>query len=275
VLPVAFDARQHDVLIYGDKTGPLDTDGSSIGVVVAPPLTATSKTGRSHWEGSGVHPTLNQSKNIGGVGLNNQELFSQRGAYLVGDPHVAHVVAPSQAVPIDLRQAARGEKNTNDRTDGGAPGTGIGEPGDPAYTVSQRQQAVAHVVAPPLTATNDPGRILPVTYAPMTLAFKPGQSEAAGATFITEEFAPTLQAQNNGSTAVPAVMQAMAVRRLTPTECERLQGFPDGWTQIPWKGKAASECPDGPRYKALGNSMACNVMRWIGTRIAMVDALKG
>ena len=64
----------------------------------------------------------------------------------------------------------------------------------------------------------------------------------------------------------------MSVRRLTPTECERLQGFPDGWTQIPWKGKASSECPDGPRYKALGNSMACNVMRWIGTRIAMVDA---
>jgi DNA (cytosine-5)-methyltransferase 1 len=67
----------------------------------------------------------------------------------------------------------------------------------------------------------------------------------------------------------------MSVRRLTPTECERLQGFPDGWTAIPWKGKSASECPDGPRYKALGNSMACNVMRWIGTRIAMVDAIEG
>jgi len=72
-----------------------------------------------------------------------------------------------------------------------------------------------------------------------------------------------------------AVVQTMSVRRLTPTECERLQGFPDGWTQIPWKGKSASECPDGPRYKALGNSMACNVMRWIGTRIAMVDAAGG
>jgi DNA (cytosine-5)-methyltransferase 1 len=59
----------------------------------------------------------------------------------------------------------------------------------------------------------------------------------------------------------------MAVRRLTPVECERLQGFPDNYSQIPWKGKPASECPDGPRYKACGNSMAVPVMRWIGERI--------
>jgi DNA (cytosine-5)-methyltransferase 1 len=59
----------------------------------------------------------------------------------------------------------------------------------------------------------------------------------------------------------------MAVRRLTPKECERLQGFPDNWSQIPWKGKPAEQCPDGPRYKACGNSMAVPVMRWIGERI--------
>ena len=58
-----------------------------------------------------------------------------------------------------------------------------------------------------------------------------------------------------------------AVRRLTPIECERLQGFPDDYTRIPWKGKAPEDCPDGPRYKALGNSMAVPVMRWIGSRI--------
>lgn len=63
-----------------------------------------------------------------------------------------------------------------------------------------------------------------------------------------------------------------AVRRLTPTECERLQAFPDGWTKIEWRGKPADQCPDGPRYKALGNSMAVNVMAWIGERIAAVDA---
>lgn len=73
-------------------------------------------------------------------------------------------------------------------------------------------------------------------------------------------------------TNMNAVLQpTMSVRRLTPTECERLQGFPDGWTQIPWKGKPASECPDGPRYKALGNSMAVNCMRWIGARIQAVE----
>ena len=61
------------------------------------------------------------------------------------------------------------------------------------------------------------------------------------------------------------------VRRLTPRECERLQGFPDDWTLIPWRGKPAEECPDGPRYKAIGNSMAVPVMRWIGERIEMAE----
>jgi site-specific DNA-cytosine methylase len=68
---------------------------------------------------------------------------------------------------------------------------------------------------------------------------------------------------------------AMTVRRLTPRECERLQGFPDDYTLIPWRKKAAADCPDGPRYKALGNSMAVNCMAWIGERIAAVDAEMG
>ena len=70
----------------------------------------------------------------------------------------------------------------------------------------------------------------------------------------------------------PLVQPAMAVRRLTPTECERLQGFPDNWSRIPWKGKLEDQCPDGPRYKACGNSMAVPVMRWIGEQIARVEA---
>ena len=64
-----------------------------------------------------------------------------------------------------------------------------------------------------------------------------------------------------------AVSDGLQVRRLTPTECERLQGFPDNHTLIPWRGKPAAECPDSPRYKAIGNSMAVPVMRWIGQRI--------
>ena len=62
------------------------------------------------------------------------------------------------------------------------------------------------------------------------------------------------------------------VRRLVPVECERLMGFPDGWTQIVWRGKPKEQCPDGPRYKALGNSMCTNVMAWIGERIAAAVA---
>jgi DNA (cytosine-5)-methyltransferase 1 len=61
---------------------------------------------------------------------------------------------------------------------------------------------------------------------------------------------------------------AMQVRRLTPRECERLQGFPDDYTLIPWRKKPAEECPDGPRYKALGNSWAVPCARWIGRRVA-------
>lgn len=61
---------------------------------------------------------------------------------------------------------------------------------------------------------------------------------------------------------------SVGVRRLTPTECERLQGFPDGHTNVPHRGKPAA---DGPRYKALGNSMAVPVMRWIGRRISLLE----
>lgn len=64
----------------------------------------------------------------------------------------------------------------------------------------------------------------------------------------------------------PAISRPM-VRRLTPVEAERLMGFPDNWTRIPWRGKPAEKCPDAPRYKACGNSMCVNCMEWIGERI--------
>lgn len=71
----------------------------------------------------------------------------------------------------------------------------------------------------------------------------------------------------------PAVVDGLAARRLTPEECESLMGMPRGWTQIPWRGKPAEACPDGPRYAAIGNSMAVPVVRWIGQRIALVDSI--
>lgn len=103
--------------------------------------------------------------------------------------------------PINTQMATRGAETSNTSREG----IGIGQPGDPAFT---------------------------------------------------------LQASHHH-----AVATAMQVRRLTPVECERLQGFPDGYTQIPWRKKPAADCPDGPRYKALGNSWAVPVVRWIGQRI--------
>lgn len=88
---------------------------------------------------------------------------------------------------------------------------------------------------------------------------------------VGDDCAFSLRASTGGGDK-PHVMAGMAVRRLTPVECERLQGFPDGYTAIRWRSKPASECPDGPRYKALGNSMAVPVMAWIAERIAAVAA---
>jgi len=84
----------------------------------------------------------------------------------------------------------------------------------------------------------------------------------------TGEVLNTLNTNSNASGRnTPMVHANMQVRRLTPVECERLQGFPDNFTRIPWKKKPAEDCPDGPRYKALGNSMAVPCMKWIGERI--------
>jgi DNA (cytosine-5)-methyltransferase 1 len=77
---------------------------------------------------------------------------------------------------------------------------------------------------------------------------------------------------HNGGVINPA--DRMAVRRLSPRECERLQGFNDDHTLIPWRNKPADQCPDGPRYKALGNSMAVPCMAWIGKRIDAVEKTK-
>lgn len=134
-------------------------------------------------------------------------------------------------------------------------------------------------------------------------AFFAGQGAKAGSIAYSTDVAPTLKASDSGTNRTPSVhinavgtdcyngsitgdvactmgtpgssvnasgptvMQAMQVRRLTPVECERLQGFPDHYTAIPWRGKPVDNCPDGPRYKALGNSWAVPVVRWIGRRI--------
>lgn len=105
-------------------------------------------------------------------------------------------------------------------------------------------------------------------------AFKPGQGAKARGIGFAEEQSPTLTSASSGTNLTPAVMHGVSVRRLMPVECERLQGFPDNHTLISWRGKEATECPDGPRYRAIGNSMAVPVMRWIGERIAAALPVK-
>lgn len=110
------------------------------------------------------------------------------------------------------------------------------------------------------------GYMLPVAIG----AFKGGQGADAGGIGFDEHVSPTLSAADSGSNRTPSLLQGWAVRRLTPVECERLQGFPDHFTDIKPNGKPTA---DGPRYKALGNSMAVNVMRWIGQRIQHVEKI--
>jgi DNA (cytosine-5)-methyltransferase 1 len=125
--------------------------------------------------------------------------------------------------------------------------------------------------------TQEPISSIEVTHA-LGTGSKGGCATAAVATEVTGTLGARASSGGGFSTdfEVAGGLQptpTMAVRRLLPVECERLQGFPDDHTNIPWKKKPASECPDGPRYKALGNSMAVPVMRWIGERIAKVSAL--
>ena len=264
---------------------------------------------KSHWEGSDVHPTINQSyKKSGGIGYSNQELFSQGGCGLV------------QAIPIH-DQATRNAGKRGDKQDGKGNGLGVGKPGDPAPTLTKGDKHAVlyenhpndsrvtgpHEVAPScvsrfgtgggnvplvqeaiafqeselrLTGKITEQAVCPTLKAstkagdtePKVVAFEPGISrrEGNGSRFV-EEMSPTLR-KDMGDNQV-AVASRMAVRRLTPRECERLQGFPDDHTLIPWRNKPADQCPDGLRYKALGNSMAVPCMAWIGKRIAKVVAL--
>ena len=88
---------------------------------------------------------------------------------------------------------------------------------------------------------------------------------------LTGDVTPAMGTNQNATGRnTPKVQNGMTVRRLTPRECERLQGFPDDYTLIPYRGKPAA---DGPRYKALGNSWAVPVVRWIGRRIQMVEEI--
>lgn len=132
-------------------------------------------------------------------------------------------------------------------------------------------------MAPTLTshAKKDPPLIYPAEDStgedePVTLQIHGGKPGGGKGALIQRDMSATLSTHN---TQTPITggheKRGLTVRRLTPRECERLQGFPDDYTDIPYRNK--EHAPDGARYKALGNSMAVPVMRWIGERIRMVE----
>lgn len=123
----------------------------------------------------------------------------------------------------------------------------------------QANAEVSEAVSPALTCDHE---------AP--IAFRWAASPSQGLP-IGVDYCHTLMANKNGEPAGCYTNARNTVRRLLPVECERLMGFPDNWTRIPWRGKPEEQCPDSPRYKACGNSMAVNVMRWIGMRIEYVE----
>ena len=146
------------------------------------------------------------------------------------------------AIPLDLRNAGRDPEKRDEMN---RQGLGVGNAGEPANTITKE---FPHGVAVAFANRTRDGVKVPEV--------------------MPDGITPALTNPGNGgrSDAIN-VAQTMAVRRLTPRECERLQGFKDDHTLISWRDKPADQCPDGPRYKALGNSMAVPCMRWIGERI--------
>lgn len=132
-------------------------------------------------------------------------------------------------------------------------------------------------LAPTLTshAKKDPPLIYPAEDStgedePVTSQIRGGKPGGGKGALIHRDMSATLSTHNTQTLITgDHEKRDLTVRRLTPRECERLQGFPDDYTDIPYRNK--EHAPDGPRYKALGNSMAVPVMRWIGERIHMVE----
>jgi DNA (cytosine-5)-methyltransferase 1 len=194
-------------------------------------------------------------------------------------PDKANFQAVLQPIPIH-DQATRHAGKNGDKNMGKGNGLGIGQPGDPMNTLTKGDShAVAYNIAPGKGELKDD---IHVTDAHISKTIDASGSNPAmhqgGAAIVqpvgvdsynlceTGNLTQTLKSPQGGVTeSIGAVRVGMAVRRLTPTECERLQGFPDGYTNIPWR--KAAESPDGPRYKALGNSWAVPVVAWIGQRI--------
>ena len=195
----------------------------------------------------------------------------------VGAPEVdAYTCIPAMAQPIPLNSM-----NVFRGVDADAStGCGIGEAGEAMFTISKaHSHAVAQPIAVDIDNTNLTGDVVGNLCAEAQSRTNKGMGVMQAMAMATHDVAGTMLSRKTSggfsnsidyAAAGYMALQAMAVRRLTPVECERLQGFPDRYTDIQPKSKPT---PDGPRYKALGNSMAVPVMGWIGKRIQEVDAI--
>ena len=169
------------------------------------------------------------------------------------------LVPMREAVPFDTTQITSASNYSNPKA------------GDPCHPLAAGAHAPAIAIRTANTGANGHGFSDGVAHTldqaqGQAVAF--GWQNAAAQGMAVDTISPTLDKSKH-----PGAMHGAAVRRLMPSECEALQGFPQGYTAIPWRGKPASECPDGPRYKALGNSWACNVARWVGRRISLVEQI--
>ena len=178
----------------------------------------------------------------------------------------AQGVAVAQPIAFDTTQITSAANRSNP------------QPGDPCHPLAAGAHAPAIAFPANLSGTQcaSAGDVAPSMGAANPTAvgvFYAGQGAKAGSIAYSADVAPTLKASDSGTNRVPSAHIGMRVRRLTPTEAERLQGFEPGYTAIPWRGKPADQCPDGPRYRALGNSWAIPVVRWIGRRIYAVHAV--
>ncbi|EAT8922705.1 Dam family site-specific DNA-(adenine-N6)-methyltransferase [Salmonella enterica subsp. arizonae serovar 62:z4,z32:-] len=240
--------------------------------------TGSGIEGDSHWDNpANPHPTLNQANNIGGIGASNQEVFSQRGAGLVSGAYsdISRTLLAkendSTAEDLDTYILAYGGGNTGGNIDVATACTAHGVRMDfdtETFAVHGTQDPdTNHELAHTLGRNHGQENV--IITEPYTIAIR-GREEGSTVEVRNDGTANALLTPNGGRAGmgVGAVGWGMQVRRLTPVECERLQGFPDNHTLISWRGKDAADCPDGQRYKAIGNSMAVPVMRWIGERIA-------
>ncbi len=204
----------------------------------------------------------------------NGDGFTNGGPMYTLNATGVHGVA--QPIPFDTTQITSPQNGNNPKSGdpchplaAGAHPPAIAQP--MAYNISPGKGALKediHITDADATKTLDASASNPAMHQGGTAILQPIGFDAYN-NDVTGDVSKTIDTGQDYH-HVPNIFQSMAVRRLTPVECERLQGFPDSYTDIKSKNKPT---PDGPRYKALGNSMAVPVMAWIGQRIKQVEAI--